>query len=346
MVPSEPHDGATLAVDDAGWFDLVRSHPSALPYHHPGWCETLADTYGYETFVIALRTARGTVIGGVPIAAVGNRLLGRRWVALPFSDSCGPLAGSEADEAALLELLAEECDRQGISSVEIRSPVASPRGTTRLRGVMHELELSDPDAHFGAFEPQVRRNIRKAERSGLTVRRGESRDDLARVYYRLHVETRQRLGVPTQPRRFFDALWRRLIEPELGSVLLAYKGRTPVAGAVFLEWNSRLVYKFGASDEHHWALRPNNLIFWECIKSGCASGARTLDFGRSDLESSGLRAFKASWGAREQDLHYTAFGSESEARAGSAERLLRPLIRHTPTWVGRGLGEAFYRLAA
>jgi hypothetical protein len=36
---------------------------------------------------------------------------------------------------------------------------------------------------------------------------------------------------PPQPRRFFQLLWERMLEPELGSALLAYLDRTPVAGA-------------------------------------------------------------------------------------------------------------------
>jgi CelD/BcsL family acetyltransferase involved in cellulose biosynthesis len=182
---------------------------------------------------------------------------------------------------------------------------------------------------------------------GVDVRLAGARDDLVRTYFALHVETRCRLGVPPQPRRFFERLWAKVVDPGLGYLLLAYHRGTAIAGAVFLEWNGRAIYKYGASDRKRWPLRPNNLLFWECIRRSAASGARTLDFGRTDFEDEGLRAFKESWGAPEEPLLYTSLGkAEHRAGAGRRAQLLRPLVKGSPTWVGRIVGAALYRLAA
>jgi Acetyltransferase (GNAT) domain len=119
-----------------------------------------------------------------------------------------------------------------------------------------------------------------------------------------------------------------------------------VAGAVFLDWNRRIIYRYGASDRRSWPLRPNNLIFWEAIRRGCASGARSLDFGRSDWADEGLRAFKSSWGAVEEELRYASYGNVQWSSEAAPGRLLRPVLRIAPTWVSRSLGEVFYRFAA
>jgi CelD/BcsL family acetyltransferase involved in cellulose biosynthesis len=342
-----PFKAKVLDAHDPSWEAFLLSHRDALPYHHPAWVETLSDVYGYEPRAAVVRSADDELIGGLPFVEVGGRVRARRWVSLPFTDVCPPLVAGGLEERQLSTAVEQLRHEHGVGAFEVRAPLAGFGERTALRGVRHQLELGDPDALFAAFRSQVRRNIRTAEKAGLEVRRAESCDDLTRTYFDLHAETRRRLGVPPQPRRFFESLWRHVLEPGLGFLLLAYHGGTAVAGAVFLEWNGRIVYKYGASDREHWPLRPNNLLFWECIRSRAAAGARSLDFGRSDLEDEGLRAFKQSWGAPEEPLAYTALGrGPSRAGSGSGAQLLRPLFRASPNWVGRMVGATLYRWAA
>jgi len=335
-----------VSADDAAWRTFVLGHPSAHPFHHPAWAATITDVYGYEPLAATVRSESGEILGGLPIVEVGGRLRRSRWIALPFTDACTPLLGDGLSNQRLGAAVAELQRQHGVGSVEIRSPIDGFETERVLCGVNHRLTLTDPDAAFRSFEPQVRRNIRKALGSGVTVRAAEEREDLTRVYFDLHVETRRRLGVPPQPRRFFEAFWRRIIEPGLGFVLLAQHNGAAIAGAVFLEWNGLMVYKYGASDHRSWPLRPNNVLFWECVRAGWERGVRTLDFGRSDLENEGLRRFKESWGATEEPLVYTSLGRKQKSGAGIGERILRPVVRTSPTWVGRTLGEALYRFAA
>jgi CelD/BcsL family acetyltransferase involved in cellulose biosynthesis len=335
-----------VATDDARWVDFVNGHPDALPYHHPAWTRTICETYGFQAFALVLEAERDGMVAGVPIVALGGRVRGRRWVALPFTDSLPPLSTAALGTDQLARLFTSAAQEANVRTMEIRAPLSPPGGHERVRGVEHVLELSDADTLHAGFESQVRRNIRKAERAGLTVRVAQDAEELTAAYFDLHAETRRRLGVPTQPRRLFEAMWRNILEPGLGFALLAHHRGRPVAGAVFLEWNGRIVYKYGASAQRFWPLRPNNLIFWTAIRRGCEHGARRLDFGRSDLDDEGLRAFKAGWGATEQPLVYTTIGHEPERGGERASRVLRPVLRRAPIWMSRGVGAVFYRFGA
>ena len=64
------------------------------------------------------------------------------------------------------------------------------------------------------------------------------------------------------------------------------------------------------------------------------------------MEATGLRAFKSWWDATERPLHYSYLGEPPRARTKRAARILQPIIRHAPLWVGRRLGERLYRFAA
>src|SRR5439155_12278093 len=93
-----------------------------------------------------------------------------------------------------------------------------------------------------------------------------------------------------------------------------------------------------------WPLRPNNLIFWDAIRWSCEKGFAKFDFGRSDFDSKGLRDFKSGWGAVEEPLVYSAIGAEPP-RVGPLifASVLPPLIRRSPLWLCRAIGEAAYR---
>jgi lipid II:glycine glycyltransferase (peptidoglycan interpeptide bridge formation enzyme) len=186
--------------------------------------------------------------------------------------------------------------------------------------------------------------VRRARREGLSA---EHRSDPAALaaFYRLHVATRARLGVPTQPRRFIMS-FADLFADGLGFVLSVGDGARPHAAAVFLTFGDVLTYKYGASDPRRLGARPNNLLFMEAIRWGCDHGMRWLDFGRTDWGHESLRAFKLAWGADERELRYRRLGAAPSAgRGGSPQRALGVLLRHSPPVASRIVGEVLYRHA-
>jgi CelD/BcsL family acetyltransferase involved in cellulose biosynthesis len=337
---------ATLTLDpaDPRWAAFVAARPEALPYHHPSWIATLAGCYGFRAFVLAVADPSGRIVAGLPVMEVARRPGGRaRWVALPFTDRCPPLAVDDRAERGLAEALRAAADAAGVARVEVRAPLA--RLAPETVAVEHVLDLAPgAEALARGFSSAARRGVRKARREGVEIRTATTEAELTEVYYGLHLRTRRRLGVPVQPRRFFRLLWRQVLEPGHGRLLLACADGVPIAGAVFLEAGRTVVYKYGASDAAAWSRRPNNLLFAEAIAAAAERGFAAFDFGRSDLADEGLRAFKAGWGAPERPLVYA--GADAATAPGTAARAMARVIRRSPPVVCRGLGEALYRYAA
>jgi CelD/BcsL family acetyltransferase involved in cellulose biosynthesis len=337
-----------LDIDDSRWLDCVSSSGGATPFHHPAWAALLGDCYRYPAFALALDDGAGGIVAGLPTLDVSNRMTGKRWVSLPYTDVCAPVVAPGGSVEELVASLEEERRRRGIPELEVRAELPGLIARRRSEAVIHTLPLSaDPERMRHGFKPSVRHDIAKGARAGVTVRRAETHGDVVDTFYRLHVETRQRQGVPVQPRRYFLRLWQRLLEPGLGFCLLAYSDDGPVAGAVFLAWKDTVVYKYSASDRRFLNLRPNYLIMWEAIRWSGANGYAALDLGRTDLENSGLRHFKRSWGAREEPLVYSTLGESGRSRLSTqGTRLLSPLIRRSPPIVCRAIGEVLYKYAA
>jgi CelD/BcsL family acetyltransferase involved in cellulose biosynthesis len=331
---------------DPAWGELVARSPAATIFHHPAWLALLRRQYGYEMRACCIDGADG-IEAGVPMARISSRLTGRRLVALPFSDSCPPILAAGADDSALEALalgLAEESRRSGLELTVRGSLPHAPGGFVRERFVSHELTLAaDPaEVEAGMAKNQVQAT-RKAKRDGLSA---ERRTDVGALdaFYSLHLRTRRRLGVPTQPRRFIRR-FAELFEEGRGFVSVISAGGQPIAAAVFLTCNGTVTYKYSASDFASLKKRPNNLLLLEAIRWSCEAGFSTFDFGRTEVENEGLRAFKRSWGARELDLDYTCLADRAPEPASESlrERIMSTTIQRSPALVGRLAGEAFYR---
>jgi CelD/BcsL family acetyltransferase involved in cellulose biosynthesis len=338
-----------LDLSDPRWGDFVASQPSATPFHHPDWGRLIADCYGFRAFAVANSDATGQIQAGLPMVEVRHLVSKPKWVSLPFTDYCPPLASAPQEEIELVRALRRASRAAGIREVEIRAPLAgaSSAGRGPLRHVI-PLE-GDPDAVYARFRPSVRRHIRQARRNGVEIRRGERSEDLVDTFYQLHLRTRRRFGVPIQPRRFFRMLWDCVISTGLGSVWIAEVSGWPVGAEVCLSWNGTTISKYSASDERAWPLRANNLLTWHLIKTACDQGSQWLDFGRTDAGNEGLRVFKRSWGAVEEPLVYETLGvrpAPSPAGDSMANRVLASVIRRGPMVLCRATGEALYRYTA
>ena len=294
-----------------------------------------------------LRRKRARDKAGIPIARIDSRLTGRRLVSLPFSDICTPALARDADPAALValgEALAEEARRTGLALTVRESLPSAPGAFVQPQFFRHLLPLADDptEVERSYSKSQVRRGIKKAKRENL---RGERRTDAWALdaFYSLHVKTRKRLGVPTQPRRFIRR-FEELFAAGLGFVGMIFDDRQPIAAAVFLTYNGTVTYKYGASDARKLGKRPNNLLFSELIRWACEAGFQTLDFGRTEIDNEGLRSFKRSWGASEVELSYTHFAeNEPSPQPVLRDRVMTASIQRSPAVVGRLVGEALYR---
>ena len=338
-----------LELDDPVWASFVGMHRKATAFHEPAWAKLLAECYGGRGFALATFNGNGGIVAGIPVierkAPVTRR---RRWFSLPFTDHCAPLVTEVHTEAQFAARLEETRLAGGVDRIEVRSRLTLERGQHVTSAVRQTLPLeSDSDAVFRRLsKSQVQRNIGRARRAGVVVRTAERAEDLDRVFFDLQLETRRRLGVPIQPRRFYTLLWRRLLEPGHGFLLLAYHDSLPIGGAVFLRANGTLTYKYGASLKSHWPLRANALIFWTAIEHACDTGAEILDFGRTEMRHESLRTFKRNWGSEETPLTHTILGRRVKVHSETPRAAVERVIRRSPPWVCRAIGEGLYKYAS
>jgi CelD/BcsL family acetyltransferase involved in cellulose biosynthesis len=335
-----------ISLDDPAWCEFVDRASGASASHLPAWGRLVSQTYGFSAFAFVLRDA-GRVVAGVPLVDVTTRLRGRRYAALPFTDHC-PLLGEPSVTPELVRALADLRVRDGLARIDVRDhlPEAHADVIPYPAGVRHRIALPrDPDVAFAAMSSGHRRDVRIAERAGLRAELGTS-TRLVEAFVDLHTLTRKRLGIPVQPKRFLRAVGAALETDGLGYVTVVWHDQRPVAAGLFLFSHAQVLFKYSASDSAVWKLCPNNLLVWTAMRNAIERGATIFDFGRSEVEQTGLRAFKRRFGAEESPLVYTTIGGAPGSRRLEPGPVAQQVIRRAPSAVGELIGRALYRYVA
>ncbi|HBG07403.1 MAG: methicillin resistance protein [Geobacteraceae bacterium GWC2_58_44] len=328
-----------------GWNEMLLSCDNCTIFHSANWARLLAESYGYHPAYFTL-SEQERFRGCLPVMEVNSVLTGRRGVCLSFSDYCGALIREPEEFRLLFNGILELGRMSGWRYVEFRGePFLGAEQPARIYA-HHVLQLTEDVGEMHArLRESTARNIRKAEKEGVTVRICRSLQGV-QDFYRLHCLTRKRHGVPPQSIRFFEKLHKHVISQELGFTALASHGRRTVAGVICLHFGKNAVYKYGASDETFQQLRANNLVLWEAIKKCAAEGYGSFSLGRTDLDNEGLLAFKNGWGGSRSELNYYRYDFARSAFVPDQERdreMYRNLLRKLPINVLRVLGEIAYR---
>jgi len=330
---------------DREWDDAIRMHPDATIFHSTAWARVLVDTYAHRPCYVQM-SLHGSLLALVPMMEVQSVLTRSRGICLPFSDYCAPLTFSTFGHELVAQKLEQIARERRWSYFELRSHSMVPINVPASESYYgHFLDLRiGPEAVISNFSSSVQRAVRKAQRSGLSVSIQSSPDAMAQ-FYKLHVRTRRRHGVPPQPRSFFINIQRHLISTGFGFIVLVESQKGPIAAAMFFRLGRHAVYKFGASDERLQELRANNLAMFEAIRYLAEGGAEVLHFGRTERENQGLRRFKLSWGATEEKIDYACFDTASAAWKHSCERrstFHKRVFRALPVSLNRLAGAMIY----
>ncbi len=332
-------------LGDPSWDQIVLSHRNHDFFHRSAWAKVLWKTYGHKP--VYIRFCRdGELAALIPLMEVASPFTGRRGISLPFSDFCRPLVFDEWGQEPLVPQLLELGRQRKWRYLELRAGRENenfPASSERYYG--HKLDLTGGIENlFARFKDPVRRAIRKAEKSGLNVEATRYREAMV-DFYRLHVRTRRRHGLPPQPLSFFLNIHEEVVKADLGFVIVGKLETRPVAAAIFFYSGEAALFKFGASDERTQEIRGNNLVMWEAMKRLVEKGLKTLHFGRTAVTDAGLRRFKLSWGTDEEMIEYFRFALGPGMCVNSyrnASEFRNQLFRRLPLAINRLAGTLIY----
>ena len=277
---------------NVGWFDgddlvgvgliLLRKTPSIsryLAYLPEG--PVLADWSAYDAAAVTeplLAYLKSQKVFGVKM---GPQLVDRQWRAATLKRAIADgdakriadVAADEQDPRAELWIRQlkqlgwrrQEGDGAGFGDLQPRYVFQVPLGGRTL------------DEIFAGFNQLWRRNVRKAEKSGVEVSLG-TYEDLA-AFHAVYVITAERDGFNPRPLSYFHRMWKAMTaeDPQRIRLYLARHDDDVLAATTWVRVNDRVWYSYGASSNDKREMRASNAIQWRMISDAHASGATVYD---------------------------------------------------------------------
>ncbi len=332
---------------DKRWDDFVINHPESTIYHHSSWAEVIRTVYGHELIYLALENDKKEVQGIAPFILIKSCLTGKRVVSLPFATYCNPILPATEVDKVLRFLLEHYSDvdyieLKVVEKDDIRIPAGFSKSSNHITHILN-LDHSLEELLMSFHSTSVRQRIRKGEKNNLSLRIGETEEDL-KQFYRLHTMVRKKLGLPPQPFSFFIQMWQHLRPFNQVLIPLVEHGGRVVSAAFILKFKDTFYLEQSATDPCYLRHCANQTLIWESIKLAHADGARYLDFGRSALGNKSLIEFKERWSAKGFTLstYYYPKRPPLNTEESMARQILNRVNRHLPNSLLKLEGRLLY----
>jgi len=295
-----------LLKSDKDWQAIFDATPGASVFQSPDWARRmerclgshLARPYSFE-FADGTQVVWPTLqrpmrrvfnyLEAMPLGIYGTPIIRGEW---------SPEKGREI----LRSVLAGRCLEMRYVEDPTREALSFllPSGVTQ-QVRLTETHILDLPATWDTmwqtrFSKNMRNQVRKAEKQGLTLRRGRSAAEVD-SFYRLYQECTKIWGYgrPPHSREYFLTLMDNA--PDALQLLLVEDHGKAVAGSILVEDAESVLAWYGAMDRIVAKKCPTRFLLSHVVREAIGDGKKYLNMGASGhLE--GVRTFKELWHCR------------------------------------------------
>ncbi len=169
------------------------------------------------------------------------------------------------------------------------------------------------------IDSSTRRNIRKAERSSVSVR--IDNQDI-NFLYQTHIENMSMIGGKAKDISFFEGLANHFRPGKEFRIYKAEIDGEPVAALLVFYFNHTVEYFTPVTRGKYRNAQPMAKILFEAMVDAARSGYRWWNWGGTWLSQEGVYRFKKKWGAEEHPYTYYTKINNSALLSCSQEELL------------------------
>lgn len=306
------------------WQAVTDQDPTTLIFQTPDWTDGLCASGEYTDASRLYELADGRRLL-LPLVQKKSPIPGLSALSsMPDGWGMGGLLSTQplrSEDVAMVlrDLIAQSALRITVRPNPLSSPVwdaAVVPGYKAVDRVSHILDLDGGFDHVWnhRFSTATRTKIRKSEKSGLVVERGDGAE-LLPVFYNIYMQWIDRRArerrVPLRLARWLGRYREPLHKFEQAANALGNRFRvwiarlegTPVAAAILLVHGSHAQYWRSASvKELAGPVRANDLLQLRIIEDACLSNCRYYHMGESGGVDS-LMHFKSRFGAESYSYH-------------------------------------------
>ncbi len=349
--------GQTRGVDGDEWDAFVASRPQGDLLQTSRWGRVKAKSL--DVHRVGLRDSAGDLTGGAQI--LSRRIPGFTAIGyVPY----GPIADTTEVVSMVIDELEQAARTLGLCALLVQPPRSGPvvedvlvergyrpAGIEVATNATVEVDLRQSlDEIRAGCDRSRRKNLNRADREGVKVRRGDDSD--IEAFHALHVLSAERNGFLPMSLDYLHRQWHAL-RPDHVELFLAEIDGVALAGGLATAFNGRADFKLTGWLDSPDSRRANtnDAVQWAMFEWAKEAGLHTFDVGglpRSDAE---LLLSGVDW-TRDQFVgggtpFKTAWGGEVRMYSPTFERVLRPighlayrlprLLTTTDGWGGRAI---------
>lgn len=311
--------------EDAAAYDaLALETPPTLFYASRRFTSFVADLLGaVDESLVA--EAGGRIVGALPLLRRDTDF-GPLYNSLPYYGSNGGVIGTDPNaRAALIAAwngLVTAPDALG------GTMIGNPLDRGAVEGVTHNFrdfrigqltELRGGKDLLANVDSAARRNVRKAQRSGLEV---VSDASLLGRLRELHVENMAAIGGLAKTGAFFERIPRHFEYGRDYEIVGARRDGRVIATLLLFYFNRTVEYYTPAVEEAYRSDQPLSLLIVEAMRAAAARGLRWWNWGGTWPSQTGVYRFKRKWATHEQRYEYRVQMNRPELLAWPAGRFV------------------------
>jgi FemAB-related protein (PEP-CTERM system-associated) len=333
---------AAFDGDPAEWDAFAERQAGYTHYHRYAWGAVMKRVFSHDGVYLAARDETGALAGILPLIRMNSALFGRQLCSMPFLNYGGPI-GSDAAIRALSNAAVQQAAQERTKTLEYRSrvqlPIDLPSSSHKITVTM-DLKPNDAKGLFKALPSQVRNQVRKPMKAGVTMRFGS---DQVRPFFEVFARNMRDLGTPTHTPKLFEKIAAEF--PNDAIFGCAYIGEKPVAAGCAIVWGNEIEMVWGSAlREYNKTHAPNMMLYWSFMERACELGLCVFNFGRC-TPGEGTHRFKSQWGGRDEPLWWYGPHVNDLGKMSAAERygplvwryLPMPIANLIGPWIRRGI---------
>jgi hypothetical protein len=285
-------------------WDEFASRYTDLIFYQSVWSRVLKEGLGGQPLYFYLKDG-GEIVAGLPGVLLNFRIFKILYASIPY----GHLIGEKSFYPTFLELLENELRRRRIDQIRLtESPFLESYPPESFKPIsakctLLDLRGYDKEKIWEGYKKNIRRDVRKAQRSDVIVRTGASKEDV-RIFYELYLSSMERnRAMAKYPLQWFETLYEFVTKKGFGAILIAEQKEGAIAGVVLIYSPSSTHYFHNGSKYEFLKFCPNELLIHSALEEAVEKGNSFFDFMGSDPLDLSLIQFKEKWGSRSLHIH-------------------------------------------
>ena len=302
IILTESYDG-----EITGFLNSIgKNNPSVLGYHYPLYRKMLEKIGVGKPLYIGLLDHSDKVIAILP-GFIKTQKEGSLYCSLPFF---GPNSGVLFDKtvhdphcvySSILSFLFSELEKHEMISASFYSAFYDNDDYTEFERLVPDPVIIDKFTNFislASYNPisSVKNHIRKAIKSGVTIRDVRKKEDIDTIYS-IYTKNCEDYGIPLKPFSCVEEIIEVGNSGGFSKTYIAETGDKIIGALIIIYSPSTASYYLPCSIHEYRIYQPMPLLIDHAIKESILRGTRFWNWESSPSKDSGVYKFKKDWGS-------------------------------------------------